>query len=936
MAALNEPQTLVEHVQRWASEHGERIAFEFVTGAEGSGQRVSYGELDARARALAWALHSHKLAGQPVLVLCPAGFEYVCALLGCFYAGAIAVPAYPPARTGLARNAPRIAALIADSGARVALTTWDAEELGDSALSAALANVALLRCDQLASTVAANSPPGPDPSAPALLQYTSGSTALPRGVLLTHAHLLANQQLIQASGAMTSADITLSWLPPYHDMGLIAGIFLPLFLRTHGVLMPPETFLRRPRRWLSAITAHRASILMAPNFAFELCLSRIPPAERQGLDLSCVRLAYNGAEPVRAATLAAFTEAFAAQGFRPEAFYPCYGMAEATLIISGGAPGRAPVVRTYESAELERGRAVESAAESEAFPGEFSALQSQSDHDTAGESPSELTEELTSDPPALTSQAITRQLVGCGCALLDESILIVDPADGRVLPNANVGEIWVHSRSVALGYWNQPEQTAATFGARTAEGQGPYLRTGDLGFFDRGELFITGRIKDLIILHGRNHYPHDIERTVQGLSQSLVADGGAAFSVEIDDVEQLVVVQELDRRRGPNADALLAAVPQAIRAAHEVAAYAVVLIKRGSLYKTSSGKVQRRATKQAFLAGTLQVLASWERPRARRTTSPSGPADTQLSAEGTSDGAESLAADARTPAHTQTRPVPLRRQGIEAWLREQLAARLQLPAEEIDVSAPLAQYGVDSIVTSELTEALERLLGIELPATISYDNPTITDLSHALAKLLGSESGGRRQRAVATTASALAGDTEDPIAIVGMACRLPGAPSLASFWQLLRYGVDAIGDVPLDRWDAEALYAPAAGTAGRSYGKWGGFVHDLDRFDAPFFGISAREAAHMDPQQRMFLELVWHALEDAGQSPHALAGGNAGVFAGVSSNEYALLHRGSLALVDAGYGTGRSTSLVSNRVSYFLDLKGPSVTVDSACASSLV
>ena len=901
MAVLSDAQTLVETVQRWASAHGEHTAFELVPAAEGPALRISYRELDARARALAWVLHARGFAGHPVLVLCPAGFDYACALLGCFYAKAIAVPAYPPTRTGAARSAPRIAALIADSGARLALTTWDTDELGDSALHAALADVELLRCDRLAATVAGDAPPPPEGRDPALLQYTSGSTAVPRGVLVTHGQLLANLQMSRASGAMTADDVPLSWLPPYHDMGLMGGIFLPLFLRTRGVLMPPDAFLRRPRRWLTAIATHRATILMAPNFAFELCLQRISPADRHGLDLSSVRLAYNGAEPIRAATLDAFATAFEPAGFRREAFYPCYGMAEATLIVSGGAPGRVPLVRAYDAAELERGRAVECEGE---------------------------------DEPAL-EPGVARVLVGCGAALLDERIAIADPVDGRVLADRNVGEIWVQSRSVALGYWNQPELSAFTFGALTADGQGPFLRTGDLGFVDRGELFITGRLKDLIILNGRNHYPHDIERTVQDISPSLVADGGAAFSVEIDEVEQLVVVQELDRRRGPNADALLAAIPQAIRAGHEIAPYAVVLIKRGSLYKTSSGKVQRRATKQAFLAGTLQVLTRWERPRARQQDVATVPDLAPGSAQ--SDGTQSTRSSAPPAAlRSHERPVPLRRQAIESWLREQLAARLQLPADEIDASAPLAQYGVDSLVTTELTDALERHLGVELPADISYDNPTIADLSHALARLIGSEARAGLRRAGGTAVPALAGDNDDPIAIVGMACRLPGAPSLASYWQLLRYGVDAIGEVPIDRWDAEALFAPDPGTPGRSYGKWGGFVHDLDRFDAAFFGISAREAARIDPQQRMFLELCWHALEDAGQSPHALAGSNAGVFAGVSSSEYALLHRGALALVDGDYGTGRSTSLVSNRVSYFLDLKGPSMTLDSACASSLV
>ena len=882
MSAASEAQTLVEAVQRRAKERGEAVAFAFLPLHEGPALLLSYAELDAHARTIAWALRTRGALGKPVLVLCPAGLDYACALLGCMYAGAIAVPAYPPSAQGLSRSAERIALLIDDCGAHIALTSIDFDELCDPRLDAALARLELVRSDQLAHSVG-QPPPCPGPSEPALLQYTSGSTSSPRGVLLSHGQLCANLQMLDAAVATTGHDVLLSWLPPYHDMGLIGAVLGPLYTGTRSVLMPPEAFLRRPRRWLAAVQAHRATMLIAPNFAFELCMRRIPPAERAGLDLSSVRLALNGAEPIRAATLDQFAHEFAATGFRREAFYPCYGMAEATLIVSGGVPGRMPVMREYDAAELERGHAIA--------------------RDDAG---------------SVCAFTQVRRLVGCGTALLDERIAIVDPLELRALPNRAVGEIWVQSRSVALGYWNQPELSAATFGAHTLEGEGPFLRTGDLGFFDRGELFITGRIKDLIILNGRNHYPHDIERTVQDLNPSLVADGGAAFSIDVDDVEQLVVVQEIDRRRAPDAQSLLAQIPQAIRALHDVAPSAVVLIKRGSLYKTSSGKVQRSATRQAFLAGTLQVVASWQRPRR--------PAE----AEPTPAARESPA-----PPATHTQPVPSQRRqhAIERWLRERLAQRLQLSADEIDSHAPLAQLGVDSIVTSELTEALEQWLGIELPATISYDNPTIDNLSRALARMFVDERSARRPGLAAGVAAAR--DGEDAIAIVGMACRLPGAPNLASYWQLLRYGVDAIAEVPSDRWDADALYAPEPGTPGKMCSKWGGFVHDIDCFDAAFFGISSHEAARMDPQQRLFLELAWHALEDAGHSPHALAGSSAGVFAGVASSDYALLRHG-LALVDAEYGTGRSPSLVSSRVSYFFDWKGPSMTIDSACASSLV
>jgi acyl transferase domain-containing protein/acyl-CoA synthetase (AMP-forming)/AMP-acid ligase II/acyl carrier protein len=918
-------ETFVDVVRRHARQRAARIAYTFLPDGESSAQTLTYAQLDARARSLAATLLDHGAVGQPVLVLCPAGLDYVVALVGCFYAGAIAVPAYPPTRVSLARTLPRVLAMYEDCRPDVAIVTSTVGAVLASLpeRQQALARLRLVLADELCEadlevqrTL--------QPETPALLQYTSGSTARPKGVLLTHAQILANHEMSRASGHMSADDVFMSWLPPYHDMGLIGGILMPLYLGAHAVLMPPEAFIRKPKRWFTAARRHDATILMAPNFAFDLCVRRVPPEERRELDLSSWRLVYNGAEPIHAATLDAFVEAFEPCGFRPDMLYPCYGMAEATLIITGGDPRSAPIVRAYLADELERHRAVH------AMSGTAPALR--------GGAASGIEAHETDSRSAGSTKL--RRLVGCGRALLDEQILIVDPDLLCALPPGRVGEIWVKSRSVASGYWHQPELSEQNFRAYTADTrEGPFLRTGDLGFFDRGELFITGRLKDLIIVRGLNHYPQDIERSVQGVHPALVVDAGAAFSIETKDGEQLVIVQEIDKRTGAHADELLSPIAQALRDQHDIAPVAITLIKRGTLLKTSSGKVQRRATKAAFLAGELQVVASW-RPiggiaPALRGGAMSMPARSDAPRRTGSREAEPRL---RTtpPSQTQTRlGVRRREQLISDWLIDHLATKLRLDAGDIDPGEPLARYGVDSLIAAELTEELERWLGVDLPATISYDNPTITDLARVLADP-GHERTGRPRRSTPELLAQSAGHADDPIAIVGMACRFPGAPDLASFWALLRDGRDAISEVPAERWNVNALYHPEPGTPGKMCSRHGGFVAGIDAFDAAFFGVGAREAAHMDPQQRLFLEVAWEALEDAGQSPTALAGSDAGVFAGVCTSDYAMLYGGDLQMIDGDYGTGAAPSIVANRLSYVLDLKGPSETIDSACSSALV
>ncbi|HEX4355142.1 MAG TPA: AMP-binding protein, partial [Polyangiales bacterium] len=727
--ADSSPLTLPHVVVQHALTDPTRIALTFLVDGEQTAIQLSYGALVARASAIAHELKRRDLAGRPVVVLYPAGPSYLCALLGCFWAGAIAVPAYPPTARSLSRAGERIAGLVADAGAVAALTSEgllgllsDAPELDK--LTKLATDAWCARGHEDAPLSAADLEPiALDIDQPCLLQYTSGSTSTPKGVLLTHGQTVANLEIIFGALGPEADGPMATWLPPYHDMGLIGTLLFPLHRGNRIVQLAPEAFIRRPIRWLRAISEERAVATATPNFALELCIRRISPEQRAGLDLSCLRFMFNGSEPIDAASLEAFSEAYAPHGLRPEALAPCYGMAEATLLLSVAAGRNASRIRAYSAATLAHGRA---------------------------------------DAPGEDERA--RRLVSCGPAQPEGSIRIVDPQRCVELGEREVGEIWAMSPSIASGYWHRPEETRATFHARLRDsGEGPFLRTGDLGFLDHGELFVTGRLKDSIIVRGKKHYPQDIERTVQRLDPALSVDAGAAFAIEIDGGERVCLVQELDHRARPNLPALLEAIPRAILEQHELALHAVVLVKRGTLLKTSSGKIKRCAMRQAFLDDDLVSVARWQ-------------AQTQpLMAAATAEPAMAPERDESPERETRTRLVTGERRcaAIERFLRDKLAALAKLQPSQIDLDAPVAQYGVDSLAATELAEALEAWLGQAVPATISYDHPTTRGIAHALAGLPAADGGAtaRSDHALHPTARAHPQPNGAPIAIVGMACR---------------------------------------------------------------------------------------------------------------------------------------------------------------------
>ncbi|MEO6526703.1 MAG: fatty acyl-AMP ligase, partial [Gemmatimonadaceae bacterium] len=569
MTALLDCTTLAEVLRHRGACEPERHAYTFLKDGETEHARLSFGELDRRARAVAAALQARGAEGELAVLLYSPGLDFVAALFGCWYAGVVAIPAYPPLRAGATA---RFQSIVGDSRPRFALTSAD---VLDDARLAELRDAS--SCEWLATdTISADTADawrdkGVGSERLALLQYTSGSTASPKGVMVSHANLIANERMIERAMGHSSSSTFVTWLPIYHDMGLIGNLLQPVYIGASCYLMSPVAFLQEPLRWLRAISTYRAHTSGAPDFAYDLCVQKITAEQRATLDLSSWEVAYDGSEPVRRETLERFAETFASCGLRASALYPCYGLAEATLLVTGGEKQETPRARSFDANALMADRVVDLADGADG----------------------------------------ARALIGCGRTILDQEIRIVHPETRLVCEASRIGEVWVRGPNVGQGYWNRPDTTEAMFRARVADtGDGPYLRTGDLGFLRDGELFVTGRLKDLIIVRGKNHYPQDIEQTVESSHASLRRGGCAAFPVDVDGAERLVVVAEVDRQHLRRLDgaAVIERIRQEISAHHELALHAAVLIKPGALPLTSSGKRQRHVARQRFIDAALEAL----------------------------------------------------------------------------------------------------------------------------------------------------------------------------------------------------------------------------------------------------------------------------------------------------------------------------------------
>jgi len=658
--------TLVELLHHRALHQPDQLAFTFLADGETASVNLTYRELDRQSRAIASQLQTLGLRGERALLLYPPGLDYLAAFFGCLYAGVVAVPAYPPRNQ---RNTPRIKAIALDAQAAITLTTSIIEPQVRSLLEPETGSdsVPWLTTDNLAQRIEdAWQKPFIQADTLAFLQYTSGSTGTPKGAMLSHGNLLHNAAMTYRFMEHSSTSKFISWLPTYHDMGLIGGILQPLYGGFPCILMPPASFLQRPYRWLKAISDYQGTTSGGPNFAYDLCIRKITPEQRETLDLSSWSVAFNGAEPVRQETLEQFAAAFADCGFRQQAFYPCYGMAEATLMVSGGTKATTPTVKTVQAAALERNQVIEAGMGDD-----------------------------------------VRTFVSCGRTLPEQQIVIAHPETLTRCLTEQVGEIWLSGPSVGQGYWNRVEETEQTFRAYLSDtSEGTFLRTGDLGFLHNGELFITGRAKDLIIIRGRNLYPQDIELVAERSHPALRTGSGAAFAVEVGNEEQLVVLQELEFRQKPNLDQVTGAIRQAVAEEYEVQVYAVVLIKPGSILKTSSGKIQRRACRAAFLAGELDVVNS-----------------SILEPEDVVENESRLTREALLAVEPEEQLLVL-----GTYLQLTVAQALRVAPTQVNQNQPLSHLGLDSLRVFELKNRIESDLEVTISIADLFEGLSITQL----------------------------------------------------------------------------------------------------------------------------------------------------------------------------------------------------------------
>ncbi|BBZ47879.1 type I polyketide synthase [Mycobacterium parmense] len=867
-----------------ASLQPSEVAFTYVDYEHdwaGVAETLTWSQLYRRTSNLARELEALGSTGDRAVILAPQGLEYVVAFLGALQAGQIAVPLSMP--LGGASDE-RVSAVLNDASPSSILTTSPVAgdiagyiKAGPGAAAPSVIEVDLLDLDSDHAAPAE----GYGTTDIAHLQYTSGSTRTPAGVMVSHRNIQVNCEQIMAAyypDAVAPQDTTVvSWLPLFHDMGLIFGIAFPVLGGFRTVLTSPPAFLQRPARWIQMLAGNPHTFSAGPNVAFELAARKTSDDDMAGLDLGGVRNILNGAERVNPPTLRRFAERFARFNLRPEVLRASYGLAEATLYVATLDTGKPPLTVAFEPEKLTAGQAVRSA---------------------------------TADGPPLVSYGMPQS----------PTVRIVDPETGVECPTGTVGEIWVHGDNVCAGYWQRPDDTQRTFGATLVGASGdapeaPWLRTGDLGFFSECEMFIVGRIKDLLIVYGRNHAPDDIEATIQEITAGRVV----AIAVPDDEgVEQLVTIVELkpvgdsEEAVGQKLTAARREITAAISRSHGLSVSDLVLVPPHSIPLTTSGKVRRRDCLQRYLHGEFTRLDALARPPKRRTAT---------------DVTDAAAGGAGLAQRLRT----LQQQQHDLLLEtvcSQAATVLGHDADEIDPESAFRELGFDSVKATELLDRLKTITELALSPTLAFDHPTPVALATHLSQLL-SGSVAAAPPAEARVAS------DEPVAVVGMACRFPGGvDSAAALWDLVSGGVDAVGAFPADRgWDLANLFDPDPDAVGKTYTRAGGFLAEAAEFDADFFGISAREAQTMDPQQRLLLEVCWEALETARIDPAALARSETGVFVGAWSQSYG---GGGSDGVEGYALTGLSTSVASGRVAYALGLQGPAITVDTACSSSLV
>jgi acyl transferase domain-containing protein/acyl-CoA synthetase (AMP-forming)/AMP-acid ligase II/surfactin synthase thioesterase subunit/nucleoside-diphosphate-sugar epimerase len=776
-----------------------------------------------------------------ILLIYPPSLDFVSAILACFYSGMIAVPAYPLQNP---RHAYRLHSIIESCDPKLILGTQTI--IDDLSAIEMLSRVEKLATETIFASTTLNDTPIKstiDETALAFLQYTSGSTGQPKGVMVSHANLLHNLSTIKYSAGLDSTKTSVIWLPFQHDFGLIGGILSSIYTHNPLVLLSPVSVIEKPYRWLKAISDYKAYFTASPNFAFQLCVNKILDEELETLDLSSIGYAIAAAEPNRFETYEQFCTKFAACGFKRESYCVAYGLAENTLHVSSNIKGQISDFMHVSKKHLAKGKIVPSINKEDEY-----------------------------------------LIMSAGAIEPEHEAVIVNPVSKELCNEDEVGEIWISGRSVAQGYWDNPQRTEETFNVKLSGKY--YLRSGDLGFIHGNQLYLTGRQKDLIIIDGRNIYPQDLEAVVDESHDHIKPGNTSAFSVDTGKHEAIVICAEIKRTamRKDLSD-VIPAIRHNIAKHYGVAIHDIKLLRPNRAFKTTSGKIQRSKTRIAYLENTLECV------------------DAKVNT--INDKTSKLAAD------------------VEHILADILGLK------SIDPHQSFSDMGGTSIHATMLHQKLQEYFGpeIQISQTIAFDYPTLAELINYANNPKGGMNDFVQEKSTTT-------DTQFKVAIIGIGCRLPGkVRNLDDLWTLLSTGVDAVEPIPRWRWDIEHYDNEVKNRISQA-----GVLEDIDQFEPAFFNISPREALQMDPQHRLLLEVAWEALENAAIPAHSLKKKKVGVFVGSSSADYRSListHH-SEAARDPFFIVDNASSVMAGRIAYYLGTRGPAETIDTACSSSLV
>lgn len=867
---MDKKRFVVEKILSFSQIQPDKTALKFFEADYQTSHEINYSELGARIEGLAATLLALPVLKareqQPIILLFDSSIHYVISFLSVLYSGHIAVTAYPPRNI---RHLPRLLKIIDNAKAPLILTTTAIKQYCDAHEFQFPAKLSIVCIDDLPRNSLADhfTPPVLEPQYSAFFQYTSGSTGAPKGVMVSHKNLVANLRLLEKKLGREALEKCVSWLPIFHDMGLIGNTLLPLYTGGTCVFMEPLTFLKNPLFWMQVMSAEHGTYTMAPNFSYDLVAQAAIEQKRPlELDFSHVHILVNVAEPVRKETVKNFEHVFKPYHIKERVLRTGYGMAEVTL---------------YISIEVTKKRFL------------------YVDRNALDQGTIQIV-------PENSSAAVT--MARCGKVADEYTLRIVDPETKKILPPLKVGEIWLKGDSVATGYYKNPEKTQEIFQAYTQEvHEGPFLRTGDLGFLDEeNHLIVCGRLKDSIIINGRNIYPQDIEYAAFAAHPSLIKDSAAAFGVS-DKTEHCILIAEVEEGLTDAVyEEIMVKVKQDVFAELDVTLQDIVLIPPRKIFKTSSGKIQRSACKQAYINQDLLVLAQWSN-RVNSTTS-----------------AEHQPEKITSPSPSVTA------MAIQDWLKNWIAVRKDLSPESIQSDRAFAEYGLDSVDLVAMISALEEYSGCTLASWLAWEFPTIEQLSEQVQK----------QNNSPQTESGL---EYEPIAVIGMDCCIPGPGGqdlvgIDAFWSSLQQHDDSFGPIPESRWSQDEYYDEKPQQPGKMYVQQGSFLQNVKNFDNNFFNISPKEAEYLDPQQRLMLTTTWRALEDAGITCADLKNSRTGIYMGISTHDYEQLLQQNLpkTSLNTYQATGNSFATAAGRLAYFLGTQGPCMAIDTACSSSLV